>query len=98
MTHQDESDILITMSKRLQVLLDEAELREIQKIARRRRQTVAEWVREALRAARRQEPAEPVERKLAAVREAARHAYPAPDIEQMLAEVERGYLGGGGEG
>jgi hypothetical protein len=27
-----------------------------------------------------------------AVREAARHAYPTGDIEQMLGEIERGYL------
>lgn len=27
-----------------------------------------------------------------AVREAARHAFPSPDIQQMLAEVELGYL------
>ena len=32
------------MSKRLQVLLDESELRDIQRIARRQRVTVAEWV------------------------------------------------------
>ena len=37
------------MSKRLQVILDDAELREIQRIARRQRLTVAEWVRQALR-------------------------------------------------
>ena len=44
------------MSKRLQVLLDERELRQIQRVARARRLTVAEWVRQALRAASRQEP------------------------------------------
>ena len=41
------------MSKRLQVLLDEQEFDDIQDIARRNRMTVAEWVRQALRAARR---------------------------------------------
>ena len=41
------------MSKRLQVLLDEPEWREIQKAARAERKTVAEWVRQALRTARR---------------------------------------------
>ena len=30
-------------------------------------------------------------RKLAVVREAARHAYPAGDVDSMLAEIERGY-------
>jgi predicted nucleic acid-binding protein len=32
--------------------------------------------------------------ELAAVREAAGHDYPTADIAQMLAEIERGYLGG----
>ncbi len=42
------------MRKRLQVLLDDAELREIKHAARAHRLTVAEWVRQALRAARSQ--------------------------------------------
>lgn len=81
------------MSKRLQVLLDEAELREIRRIARAQRMTVAEWVRQALRAARQREPRSDVERKLEGIRAAARHGFPTADIDQMLAEIERGYLG-----
>jgi len=84
------------MSKRLQVLLDEAELREVQKAARRDRVTTAEWVRRALRAARRARPLTGTGRKLHVVRLAARHAFPAPDIDQMLAEIERGYETGTG--
>ena len=82
------------MSKRLQVLLDEAEWREIQRVARANRMTVAEWVRGTLRAARRHEPAGDASRKLEVVRTAARHAFPTADVAQMLAEIERGYLGG----
>ena len=37
------------MTKRLQVLLDDAELRTIQRIARREKLTTAEWVRRRLR-------------------------------------------------
>jgi hypothetical protein len=81
------------MSKRLQVLLDERELRDIQRIARARRLTVAEWVRQALRAASRQEPLGDVGKKLEVVRGAARRAFPTADIDQMLQEIERGYLG-----
>jgi hypothetical protein len=84
------------MSKRLQVLLDEAELRDIQRIARRQRLTVAEWVRQTLRAARRREPGGDVARKLEAVRAAVRHAFPTAGIDEMLAEIERGYTGRGG--
>lgn len=79
------------MSKRLQVLLDETEFREIKRTAKAQRVTVAEWVRRALRQARQAEPAYPADQKLRAVREAVRHRYPAGDIEQMLGEIERGY-------
>jgi hypothetical protein len=79
------------MSKRLQVLFDDAELRQIRRAARHARLTTAEWVRRALREARRTQPASDPDRKLRVVRAAAAHAFPAPDIEQMLAEVERGY-------
>jgi hypothetical protein len=83
------------MAKRLQVLLDEPELREIKRIARARRLTVAEWVRQTLRAARRREPLGDAGRKIERVRAAARHSFPAGDVDRMLAEIERGYLGGG---
>ena len=79
------------MSERLQVLLEEAELNEIRRVARRHRLTVAEWVRQALRAARKDEPATEPKRKLAVVREAALGAYPTADIDVMLAEIDRGY-------
>ena len=79
------------MSKRLQVLLDDAEFRGLQRIAQKQGMTVSDWVRQAIRAARRQEPIYDAARKLTAVREATRHAYHAPPIEQMLAEIESGY-------
>ena len=93
MTTRGEAFILIAMSKRLQVLLDEAEYREIQKIARRKRMTVSEWVRHTLRLGRRSEPVADAERKLDAVRAAARHTFPTAEIDAMLAEIEHGYLG-----
>lgn len=79
------------MSKRLQVLLEDAEMRELRRVARRANLTVAEWVRRTLRSARRGEPSRDAHRKLAAVRAASRHAFPTSDIAQMLAEIERGY-------
>ena len=81
------------MIKRLQVLLDEAELRDIQRVARGQRMTVAEWVRGALRAARRKEPRGDVAKKLEVVRSATAYAFPTADIDAMLGEIERGYLG-----
>ena len=82
------------MTKRLQVLIDDPEYREIQRAARARRLTIAEWVRQALRAARKQQPTGDLARKFRAVRAAARHAFPSADIDQMLEEIERGYRGG----
>ena len=79
------------MSKRLQVILEDGEMRELQRVARAARMTVAEWVRQALRAARRQAPGSDVRKKLETVRVAARHAYPTADIGDMLAQIERGY-------
>lgn len=80
------------MSKRLQVLFEEDELEEIREAARRQRLTVAGWVRQALRAARRDQLGVQPQDKLLAVREAAAHGFPTGDIEQMLSEIEQGYL------
>lgn len=79
------------MSKRLQVLFEEPELDEIQQVARGRQLTVAEWVRQTLRSAVRQQPSRARKSKLEVIRAAARHEFPAPEIDQMLAEIERGY-------
>jgi hypothetical protein len=80
--------------RRLQVLLEDDELRAIQEVARKRRMTTAEWVRQQLRAGREAEGRSDIARKLAAIRKAAASwpPAPAPDIDQMNAEIERGYL------
>jgi len=82
------------MTKRLQVLLDDAEYRRIQRLAKRQHMSLAEWVRQALRAACREAPEGDPGKKLAVVREAATHDYPSGDIGQMLSEIEAGYLSG----
>ncbi len=79
------------MAKRLQVILKDPEYREIQRVARSRHMSIAEWVRQALDLARRREPAGSVGKKLEVIRAAARHDYPVSDIDGMLAEIERGY-------
>lgn len=79
------------MSKRLQVLFDEEELAEFQEIARRHRMTLAEWVRQALREARRQQPRRSATSKRQAVRRAIEHEFPTADIDEMIAQIERGY-------
>jgi hypothetical protein len=79
------------MSKRLQVLLKDPEYREIRQAARARNMSVAEWVRQALSLVRRSEPSGSAGKKIEAIRAAARFEYPTADIDQMLAEIERGY-------
>ena len=81
------------MAKRLQVILQDPEYREIQRAARSRHMSIAAWVRQALERARRREPTGDVEKKLAAIRAAAKHEFPTGDIDTMLAEIEQGYLG-----
>ena len=81
------------MAKRLQVILRDPEYREIQKAARSRHMSIAEWVRQALALARRREPSTDVGKKLEIIRAAARHQFPTGDIDAMLAEIESGYTG-----
>jgi predicted transcriptional regulator len=83
------------VAKRLQVILQDPEYREIQRIAKARRMSIAEWVRQALAAARRYEPLGDTGKKLDVIREAARQEFPTADIDEMLAQIERGYLTGG---
>ena len=71
--------------------MDEAEHEAIRGAARERGMTVSEWVRETLREARRKVASGDAGRKLAAIRAADRFAYPTADIDQMIAEIERGY-------
>jgi hypothetical protein len=81
------------MSHRLQVLLDESEMDEIRRIAKRHRLTVAEWVRQTLRAARRNEPLTDSRSKLDAVGRAARYSFPISTIEEILAEIDGADVG-----
>jgi hypothetical protein len=81
------------MSKRLQVLLPDQEMSEIQRLAKRERLTVGEWVRRTLREARLNRPLIDPEVRLKSVRRAAAYSFPTADIDQMLSEIERGYEG-----
>ena len=79
--------------------MEDAELRRYHRAARQQVVTLSEWTRQALRRARTALAEGDTDAKLRAIRAAAslREA-PAPDIEQMLAETERGYLGDLGPG
>jgi hypothetical protein len=78
------------MTKRLQVLLEDDELREIQRLARTRRMTTAAWVRASLRTSVEAETRVDLDAKLAAIRRAVGHALPTADIDRVLADIDRG--------
>jgi hypothetical protein len=80
------------VAKRLQVILQDPDYREIQLVAKSRHMSIAEWVRQALDVARRREPLGGIAKKLEVIRVAARHDFPVSDIDGMLAEIERGYI------
>ena len=82
------------MPKRLQVIVKDPDYKEIQRIARRRGMTIAEWVRQALEFARRREPIGDAGKKLEVVRAAVRHEFPSGDIDTVLKEIESGYESG----
>ena len=81
------------MTTRLQVLLDDAELSELRRFARERRMTVAEIVRQTLRAARAEAETLDLADRLATVKRAYEHRFPIDDIDVVPGEIERGYLG-----
>jgi hypothetical protein len=82
------------VAKRLQVIVQDPEYRDIQRAARLRRMSIAEWVRQALVQARRSEPSREVASKLEVIRTAARMDFPTTDIDRMLDEIEQGYGSG----
>jgi hypothetical protein len=83
-----------SLSKRLQVVVRDEDLEAFAGVARIRGLTLSELVRQTLRKAERDVSRGDVQRKLAAIRWAVNYPdrAPAPDIEQMNEEIERGYL------
>lgn len=73
------------------MILRDPDYREIQRMARSRDMSLAEWVRQALDLARRKEPLGSAGRKLETIRAAVKYDFPVGDIDQMLAEIEKGY-------
>jgi hypothetical protein len=80
------------MTKRLQVLLEDDELASVREAARQRQMTTAEWVRQSLRSTLEGERSPDVSDKLEALALASRYSFPTADIDQMLAEIESGYV------
>lgn len=81
------------MSKRLQVLLEPREYRSFQQLAREAGLSLGEWVRQTLRQFASSKSTKSPQEKLEAIRRASQYNFPTADIEQMLKEIEKGYLG-----
>jgi hypothetical protein len=79
------------MSKRLQVVVSEADLERYERTAAGAGLTLSGWVRQVLGEAQRQTSSVDLDAKLSAVRVALHHDFPAPDIDAMLGEVQAGY-------
>lgn len=77
------------MSRRIQVLLDEQDYREIQGIAGRQRVTLSDWVRQALRKAI-VDHQRTADAKLRAIVDASRHRFPTAGVDVMLREIQDG--------
>ena len=80
------------MSTRLQVILSEHEAASLKELAAREGVSVSEWVRRSLREASRRQTSGKSEERLAAISVGAAYSFPTADIDDMLAEIERGYV------
>lgn len=78
------------MSKRLQVVMPDEEYEAVADLARREGKPVARVVRDSLRRTVAEEQHVSPEERIAAVLRFARFAGPTGDIDQLLAEIERG--------
>lgn len=82
------------MSKRLQVVVGEADLERYERTAEAAGLSLSEWARQALRVAEREMSSGDIEAKLAVIRKAVSHETGGREvnIDTMLAETEAGRL------
>ena len=80
----------MSMSKRLQLIMKNREIERLRACAERDGMTLSEWARRALERARREQEGPTPEQKRKALEQALRCDHPTGDIEDMLADIERG--------
>ena len=73
------------------MVLNDDEFEELQRVARSEGSTVSDLVRRALRQSRNTRATGDMDTKLGVLRAAVRHSFPTADIEDVLADIERGY-------
>lgn len=81
------------MAKRISLTLQDIEFSEFQSLAQSQGKSLTEWVRRTLVQALRKHSTQSVERKLNALRVAAKYSFPTADIEDMLSQIEQGRCG-----
>lgn len=80
------------MSKRLQVLMEPKEYKQFQRLAEAKGLSLGEWVRQILRRFAQSTSTKDPQTKINQIRKASQLSYPSGAIEQILAEIEKGYL------
>lgn len=82
------------MSKRLQVILADAEMEDLKRAAALQKIPVGELVRRAVKQDLARVAQKPVEEKLRLLQKALTYNFETNDIDQMNEEIERGYSNG----
>ncbi len=80
------------MSIRLQVLLDEEELREVKTLAEQEKITVSAWVRRAIQHEKKERPGTTARKKLQVINSFAKYDFPTGDYKDIAAEIDSGYF------
>ncbi len=80
------------MSVRLQVLLDDEELKEVKELAVQEHLTVSAWVRRAIQHEKKERPITAARKKLQNIQSFSKYSFPVSDYSDMAAEIESGYL------
>ena len=80
------------MSVRLQVLLDDEELKEVKELAIQENLTVSAWVRRAIQHEKKERPGTAARKKLKTIQSFSKYDFPSGDYSDMAAEIESGYL------
>jgi len=78
------------MSKRLQVLFDPKEYKELAMAAKKSGLSIGEWVRQVVRASIRSQSVRPGDAKMKAIRALSQHRFPSGEINQILDQIEKG--------
>ena len=80
----------MSMSTRLQIVIDETEARRFKRAAQRAGLTLSEWARVAMREAQKKRVGPSPEQRISALDRALQCAHPTADIEQMLKDIDKG--------